>query len=88
MENEALYCLEDFGFLSEIVCCLIIAITVIVVALIIIRYMKNRHKQELEMEKNIIQVENIKSVNALLLEIKQELKSIRDMLAEVRSERH
>lgn len=54
MENEALYCLEDFGFLSEIVCCLIIAITVIVVALIIIRYMKNRHKQELEMEKNII----------------------------------
>lgn len=88
MENEALYCLEDFGFLSEIVCCLIIAITVIVVALIIIRYMKNRHKQELEMEKNIIQVENIKSVNALLLEIKQELKSIRDILAEVKSERH
>lgn len=88
MENEALYCLEDFGFLSEIVCCLIIAITVIVVALIIIRYMKNRHRQELEMEKNIIQVENIKSVNALLLEIKQELKSIRDILAEVKSERH
>ena len=83
-----MYCLEDFGFLSEIVCCLIIAITVIVVALIIIRYMKNRHKQELEMEKNIIQVENIKSVNALLLEIKQELKSIRDILAEVKSERH
>lgn len=88
MENEALYCLEDFGFLSEIVCCLIIAITVIVVALIIIRYMKNRHRQELEMEKNIIQVENIKSVNALLLEIKQELKSIRDILAEVKPERH
>lgn len=88
MENEALYCLVDFGVLSGIVCCLIIAITVIVIALIMVRYMKNRHKQELEMEKTIIQVENIQSVNALLLEIKKELKSISDMLAEVKSERH
>lgn len=88
MENEALYCSVDFGSLSEIICCFIIAITVIVIALIIVRYMKNKHKQELEMEKNIIQVENIKSVNALLLEIKKELKSISDMLAEVRLERH